>query len=187
MNGPSIACLFIVFNGKDARICEYLYHIKDENIVKLGLESDLSIADKRNFLLERADGDYFAIWDDDDWYAPLRLRGQMDALTVLGADACVLSRVMLSDEISGKKYLSGRRTWENSLMCKSLMCKYHKYLRYSNLPGGGDTEFICKVSLIFPMIGLDRPDLYEYRFHGGNYWSHEHWEKHILPFAEEIT
>ncbi len=52
---------------------------------------------KRNRACEEARGDIIAHWDDDDWYAPQRLRRQIDALIADNADLNGLDRVLFLD------------------------------------------------------------------------------------------
>lgn len=64
-----------------------------------------SIGIKRNRACEAARGDIIAHWDDDDWYAPQRLRRQVEALIAGDADLCGLDRVLFFDA-------AGQRAWE---------------------------------------------------------------------------
>lgn len=60
---------------------------------------------KRNMACEEAHGDLIAHWDDDDWYAPFRLRRQVETLLATGADICGIDRVRFLDA-------AARRAWE---------------------------------------------------------------------------
>jgi len=60
---------------------------------------------KRNLACEETQGDIIAHWDDDDWYAPQRLRRQIEALVATQADLCGLDRVLFLDA-------GARRAWE---------------------------------------------------------------------------
>ena len=53
---------------------------RDPAIRYVRLEERASIGAKRNLGCERARGDIIAHWDDDDWFAPWRLRYQVDQL-----------------------------------------------------------------------------------------------------------
>jgi len=52
---------------------------------------------KRNAACEAARGDIILHWDDDDWYAPNRIRLQVEALRDSGADACGIDRALFVD------------------------------------------------------------------------------------------
>lgn len=59
-----------------------------------------------------AKGDFFALWADDDWYAPWRLRRQVEALLASGADVCCSDRCIYWDLLRQKAamyhYVAGR-------------------------------------------------------------------------------
>ncbi|MDQ6867045.1 MAG: glycosyltransferase [Pseudomonadota bacterium] len=52
---------------------------------------------KRNAACAEARGDIILHWDDDDWYAPSRIRTQVEALERTQADLCGLDRVYFID------------------------------------------------------------------------------------------
>jgi glycosyltransferase involved in cell wall biosynthesis len=52
---------------------------------------------KRNEACEAANGETILHWDDDDWYAPDRVRLQVEALLASGADICGLDKVLFYD------------------------------------------------------------------------------------------
>jgi len=52
---------------------------------------------KRNAACEAARGDIILHWDDDDWYAPQRIRVQVEALSASRADLCGIDRVLFFD------------------------------------------------------------------------------------------
>jgi glycosyltransferase involved in cell wall biosynthesis/GT2 family glycosyltransferase len=56
-----------------------------------------SLGAKRNAACEVANGEIILHWDDDDWYAPHRVRLQVEALRATGADVCGLDRVLFYD------------------------------------------------------------------------------------------
>jgi len=52
---------------------------------------------KRNAACDLACGDIILHWDDDDWYAPGRIRAQVDALSCSGAELCGIDKVLFYD------------------------------------------------------------------------------------------
>jgi O-antigen biosynthesis protein len=52
---------------------------------------------KRNAACEAARGGIILHWDDDDWYAPQRVRIQVEALLASGADLCGVDRALFFD------------------------------------------------------------------------------------------
>jgi hypothetical protein len=66
----------------------------DPRIRHLRLERRHTIGAKRNLGCEAARADVIVTWDDDDWYAPHRLRYQLQALRESGADVVGLDRLL---------------------------------------------------------------------------------------------
>jgi glycosyltransferase involved in cell wall biosynthesis len=56
-----------------------------------------SLGAKRNAACELACADIILHWDDDDWYAPHRIRAQVDALASTGAEVCGIDKVLFYD------------------------------------------------------------------------------------------
>jgi GT2 family glycosyltransferase len=56
-----------------------------------------TLGGKRNAACETANGEILLHWDDDDWYAPDRVRLQVEALLASGADLCGLDRILFYD------------------------------------------------------------------------------------------
>ena len=73
----------------------------DPRIVHLRLPGRLTIGAKRNLGCEAARADLLANWDDDDWYAPHRLRAQIAALADSGADVVGLDELLYLEPASG--------------------------------------------------------------------------------------
>jgi glycosyltransferase involved in cell wall biosynthesis len=69
--------LIVVDDGNDA-IADLLP--ADPRIRYFRLEKKLTVGEKRNYANERARGRFIAHWDDDDWYAPFRIRRQIAPL-----------------------------------------------------------------------------------------------------------
>lgn len=67
-----------------------------------------TIGAKRNLACETAVGELLANWDDDDWYAPWRLRYQVEALTSSDADVCGLNTLLYYEPASGAAW---RYSW----------------------------------------------------------------------------
>ena len=87
----------------------------DPRIRHLRLETRHTIGGKRNLACETAVGDLLANWDDDDWYAPWRLRYQAESLLASGADVCGLSTLLYYEPASGAAWRyswpAGQREW----------------------------------------------------------------------------
>ncbi|HEY1430168.1 MAG TPA: glycosyltransferase [Stellaceae bacterium] len=106
------------------------------------------IGTKRNRGCEEARGDIIAHWDDDDWYAPQRLRLQVEALVAADADACGLDRVLFLDPQRRRAweyvYPSGGARW----VCGATLC-YRKSLwhrtPFPQINIGEDTRFVASL------------------------------------------
>jgi glycosyltransferase involved in cell wall biosynthesis len=108
-------------------------------------KSHESLGSKRNVACDAADGDIILHWDDDDWYAPWRLRYQVGALESGQFDVCGLNRVFFVDaskELAFEYvYPASGRPW----VCGATLC-YRKSLwehhQFADARVGEDTRFI---------------------------------------------
>ncbi len=124
---------------------------------------DASLGDRRNLAIEHAAGELICVWDDDDLYAPDRLRVQVAALIEHGAAACVLERLTLSWPAKRRLGISGRRAWEGSLLAAKSALP-----RYAPLARAEDTPVIEAILHQSRVVSVDMPRLYVYQFHGQN-------------------
>lgn len=139
---------------------------------------DLTLGELRNVSLANCTTDYWAQWDDDDWFAPDRIEQQLKELTKSGADAVCLSKWQMFDETTGKLYSSRERRWEGSILCRkdALPDDPYKPLRSS--------EDSALMRLVPRLITLNNPGLYTYRFHGENVWTRDHF---LRMCGEQVT
>jgi glycosyltransferase involved in cell wall biosynthesis len=86
--------LLVLDDGKDNLSREIG---NDDRIRYVPLPSGLTIGAKRNIGCELARGAIIAHWDDDDWYAPFRLRSQAMAILSDSADVTALSNCVFLD------------------------------------------------------------------------------------------
>ena len=100
---------------------------------------------KRNIACADARGELIAHWDDDDWYAPFRLRRQVEALLSAKADICGIDRVLFLEPAARRAweyvYLRGRAPW----VCGATLCYRKSYWRKNPFPEidvGEDTRFV---------------------------------------------
>lgn len=116
-----------------------------------------------------ARGDLVTIWDDDDEYDPDRIATQVLALGA--ADACVLNRMTLVC-VCGLLVVSSSRHWEPTLLARRAGLP-----RYRDVPHGEDEALIDDLKATgAQIVKLDAPEIYRYRFWGGNACSIEHWQ-----------
>ena len=175
--------LLIVWESDDRLTSEYLATLDDPRIRTLQVPAlpKQSLGALRNLAVAEARGGIVAQWDDDDWYAPERLGEQLRALEHSGRPACVLIRWIIYDAITQQAYMSARRTWEGSLVARKGVMP-----DYADLPRGEDTAAIAHLWSGEKLVGLDRPGLYIYTFHGANTWTRMHFRKRILKHAEAL-
>ena len=156
------------------------------------LEKKLTLGAKRNLACEQAHANLLLHWDDDDWYAPRRIRYQVEALQAAGAEVCGLRQMLFYDLVTRRawlyKYPASQRTW---LAGGSLLYTrdFWKSSPFPSLQVGEDTRFVWGHSL---ENALALPDFtfYVATIHPGNtspkhlrgsYWSA--WDGPLPPGA----
>ena len=172
--------LIVVYETNDTTTERFLKsEIRTDDQIKLMPEPVLpakkTLGELRNLSVEFADGEYVCQWDDDDWYDPERLSIQMERLQVSGKPACILSRWIVFDATTGQAYLSNRRLWEGSIMCRRDLLMQNPY---PVLPKGEDTQ-VVRMLYERNMLEIidDEPELYVYVYHGKNTWEKEHFHQ----------
>jgi ADP-heptose:LPS heptosyltransferase/SAM-dependent methyltransferase len=108
-----------------------------------------TLGGKRNAAVEAAGGEIILHWDDDDWYAPDRIRAQVEALLASGADLCGLDRPLFIDTAGRSAwryvYPPGGPPWVHG----ATFC-YRRDLwrgrRFDNIQIGEDTRFAAAVA-----------------------------------------
>jgi ADP-heptose:LPS heptosyltransferase/SAM-dependent methyltransferase len=108
-----------------------------------------TLGGKRNAAVEAAGGEIILHWDDDDWYAPGRIRAQVEALLQTGADLCGLDRPLFIDTAGRAAwqyvYPPGGAPWVHG----ATFC-YRRDLwrsrRFDNIQIGEDTRFAAAVA-----------------------------------------
>lgn len=78
--------LVIVSDGPER--LDNLIPTDDDRIQYHHLESQQTLGTKRNITNAKTHGSFICHWDDDDWYHPDRIAGQMAAILKTGADLC---------------------------------------------------------------------------------------------------
>ncbi len=184
--------LVIVYEGFDGPTKDFLAGVGDPNIVKIEAPADtpLTLGALRNAAVSACSGEYFSQWDDDDYSHPERIAFQMDVIAQSGLPASILMQWLIFDEKEGRAYLSHRRPWEGSLVCRKSLLRDGDGVGYGDLKTGEDTPVVRNLfsrGLVFPVI---MPMLYIYTWHGGNVWSRDHWESIFAssrPLSDESS
>ena len=176
--------LVVVYEADDPATRDYLITLGETSVrpIEVPASPKLSLGVLRNLSLQSSRGAYVAQWDDDDWHAPARLAEQIGAIRRSGKAACVLSRWLMYDELTRTALLSASRPWEGSLVAERGAVP-----SYPDLRRGEDSRVIQQMLSEGSLVGLDRPELYVYTYHGANTWERSHWEDNLLPFAQPLT
>ena len=132
-------------------------------------ERRLSVGAKRNRLCALARGDVIVHWDDDDYYAPWRLRYQVDALLASEADACGLDRVLFHQPDEDRwweyRYPPTSRAWLHgaTLAYRKSFWRSHPF---ADVRIGEDTRFVWSAGA--RLLALPDSTFYVGRIHAGN-------------------
>jgi len=154
---------------------------EDGRIRYMRLPSPASIGHKRNLALEQSQGEIIVHWDDDDWYAPDRIRHQVQPLLSGEADLAGLtaehfyslqggrfwgctpqlhSRMFFAD-VHGRSLAYAKRVWG-------------KQARFPDLSLAEDARFLQAVLRQGRRLARKpNPDKFVYVRHGDNTWQFE--------------
>lgn len=161
--------LIVVCMKDDLATLNFLEHVSalDPSVKVIAIERTErgSLGRLRNTAIDKADGDYICVWDDDDIYHIQRIKKSMDAIQLSNKPAVALSNVVVHDVINGEIYSSTRRSWEQTLLCNKQFLKENG-ISYADLNRYEDTPLIEK--LWRHIFLLSDPSLYIYSFHKSN-------------------
>jgi glycosyltransferase involved in cell wall biosynthesis len=155
---------------------------KQENIRYCGLtkSAHLTLGDLRNLSIEKSTGDYWCVWDDDDWHHIRRLEIQMGELLSSKKDAVILSYNLMFDLANKEAYMSQPLNMPGTLLCKK------NDLKYPAVNLAEDVHFLRNVysqNILFPLV---RPTLYVYIYHGSNTSESENF-KFIFKDSQKLS
>jgi glycosyltransferase involved in cell wall biosynthesis len=184
--------LVLVYGSDNTQTNAYLNSLNDPRVRGFQLDDNnsYSLGEKRNFAIEKSNGEYFCQWDDDDWYHPDRLKEQLEPLLKSFKDGSILIFEIVFDDINKRAYGSTIRPLEHSIMCRKSV--YLDGIKYSNKDKGEDFDFIKSLknnNMLFPIVN---PGLYVYVYHGKNSYPAEHFTAifdfgFILPDAISVS
>ncbi len=172
--------LIIVYEDDDLQTIMHVSAPKihaDENgirCISVPAKPKSSLGELRNIGIRAAKGEYISQWDDDDWYHADRLVEQYNNIAKSGCASTVLTRWLVFNVLDTKAYVSNKRLWEGSILCRRdimLLAPYEdKHI-------GEDTatiDYLASHDCLFPMDNA--LGLYIYVYHGKNTWHYEHWQ-----------
>ncbi|WP_188930440.1 glycosyltransferase family 2 protein [Puia dinghuensis] len=169
--------LVIVYEDKDVHICKFLQTIDDPTIkcIQVPYEPKLNLGELRNISIDHSDGEYICQWDSDDWFHNNRLQLQMRYILKMHKPICFLTYWIMYDSLTEKAYLSRKRLWEGTILCKKDFLLASK-LKYPNLEKLEDFKLVEKLLPLNVIYPIDIPNLYIYVYHGENTWHYQHFK-----------
>jgi glycosyltransferase involved in cell wall biosynthesis len=142
------------------------------------LPSRAAIGAKRNLACEQAHGDIIAHWDDDDWYAPDRLRYQVTPILAGGAEITGLVNTFVL-ELPGGEFWTTRPELHQQMFVGNVhggTLVYRKGLlanglRYPEIDLAEDAWLLHQVvARGHRLLRLNNPGVFVYVRHGRNAW-----------------
>lgn len=172
--------LLIICEDNDKATLDYLSQLNSPDIKQILIETSpkKKLGELRNIAIEKADGEYFCQWDDDDWYHCERIERQITAAIKNFHPGSILTNWMMYDEQNKQAYFSWIRWWEGSILYKKDIL-INKEIRYPSIEKSEDTVFVQDLvnkSRILPLVS---PPIYIYTCHGENTWERDKFEHHF--------
>lgn len=167
--------LVIVDDGSDA-VHDLVSDQPDVRYIRL--ESRASIGTKRNLACKHAAGSIIAHWDDDDWYAPDRLRYQAAPILTGEADLTGLESSFVLDLPSGQFWTAQphihRRMFVGNVHGGTLVYRRElltEGVRYPETNLAEDAAFLSRATKLGKrLLRLSNPGIFVYVRHGQNAW-----------------
>jgi glycosyltransferase involved in cell wall biosynthesis len=169
--------LVIVYEDNDIHIHEFLQTIDDPTIrcYQISTKPKLSLVELRNLSVNYASGEYICQWDSDDWFHNSRLELQMNYIIKMHKPICFLTYWIMYDNLTKNAYLSRKRLWEGSILCKKeVLVKAN--VKYPFLERGEDFNMVENLLPLNIICPVDIPNLYIYIYHGDNTWDYGHFK-----------
>jgi len=168
--------LILLYENDDPDTKALAESVAGGNIIAVETASvpKLTLGELRNLSIEKATGEYFCQWDDDDWYHNRRIELQWNALRQSRKAASILSNWIIFDQLKSEAYFSFHKMWEGSLICRKDIIS--EDLKYPSLSKGEDSQFLYKLLMANHLYPTVMPALYIYVYHGNNTWESSHFD-----------
>jgi glycosyltransferase involved in cell wall biosynthesis len=160
-----------------AAVVERYVDRPDILVIRLRPEEQRSLGDLRNLSIAASRGEYFCVWDDDDWYHVDRMRLQLEAVRLNQQAASLLGHIVLFDRATDRAYFSRFRLWEPSLLARRDVIDAR--VCYAPLDRGEDTYLLKELIDHSRVIPVLEPSLYVYQIHSQNTCNREHFRRLI--------
>lgn len=138
--------LIVVDDGSD---CIRDLIPENQSIKYIRLENKITLGEKLNIACINSSGSLIANWDDDDWYAPRRLKYQVNELKENNTKVCGINNLLYFDLINNRayqyKYPSDQRKW----LLGSSLCYFRSHWesnKFENINVGMDGLFVWRTS-----------------------------------------
>lgn len=125
-----------------------------------------TLGEKVNFCCEKANGEIIATWDDDDWYAPDRLKDQVSRLVLSGKSLSGYHTILFYDGIRASQYRGAPdyATGSSQVYKKSFWVAH----KFDAVNVGYDTTFSGRAKRLNQIISSDGSAMLVARIHGEN-------------------
>jgi len=175
----------VIINSGDDRytkhIMRYLSSIKgfDPSYIRLYNVEKRSIGELRNMGLDKSEGEYVIVFDDDDYHHPERIDKQIELClksnidgTILRNFKAVYKNFIFPDKVYICTMLPGL---EGTLLFRK------GEVRYPDMNQGEDTGFLERLKeASYSIAIIDEPyDMYHYNFYGKNTVSKAHFQEMV--------
>lgn len=128
-----------------------------------------SVAAKRNLACDMAGGDFIVHCDDDDLYAPQRVRQQIAMMIDEDADVAGLCRVHVDDRTRGEAFIFAAALIGGTISYRRDVWRRFHFVDCRSTPE--DTLFLMEaVHAGVSIAAIDDPSLGLLRIHGRNMW-----------------
>ena len=168
--------LIIVSNHFSQEYKEIVDSINSSDIKYYFLSNDrkVTLGELRNYSIKMSGGEYFCIWDDDDWYHRNRLKIQLQEAVRNNKPATIMPYFILFNKVKRQGALSHLYPIQGSILCRKKIIT--EGLKYPSMNISEDRNFAEKLyecNAFFPVIN---PSLYIYIYHGTNTWNEGHFD-----------
>lgn len=126
-----------------------------------------SIGAKRNIGCEYATGEYIAVWDDDDFSAPMRLHWQMEAMLARKKQVTALRRIYMTTPARQDWWMS----WDCMIGADTSLVfsrKFWEAHQFGDFNVGTEGDFMRAAHAAGQMALMDAPALMYATNHPGN-------------------
>ena len=163
--------MLIVYDHDDTETASFHSANRNASVRFLVSEGNKTLGHLRNLAVQEANGDFVIQWDDDDEYHQDRIWYQLRHSILEGGKASTLERWMITDDITGRRYISHARIWEGTILAPR---KLLLYVPYPKLKKGEDSVVIQELSRRNLISTMKMPYLYTYHLHGRNTFNRAH-------------